>query len=762
MTSKNLFFNLMKEDAKRRLWMLAMTAVTFFFVFPVRAALLVSDYTKLYTAALANKTIVFQETLVKAEVLEKFMGWSSMQNALTFFLLFIFAAVCGLSGYSYLHSKKKADFYHSIPVKREKLFFASYFNGILLLAIPYLINLILATLLLQVKMGAGISWGTIFYNFLLQMLFFILLYSTMVLAVIMTGNVIVSLLGMMVFHLWAPAVGALLYGYHSTYFTTFFLESFPLRDGLNKISPLFWYIFNMDKDFLTIGSIWISVGVVIVITLLAVFLYRLRPSEAAGKAMAFKKSQAIIKFLLVIPMALSGSLFFRQMKDSTGWGVFGLICGLLLSYAIIEIIYNFDFRKMFAHKWQLISCGAVSAFVLVFFALDLPGYDSYLPGADKLSSGAIYCRYLDGDLQNDYYSTPVLEKSPSAESHDLYFQTASTTEIMEKMELKNVEEVLSMAEKGIKSTEESNNDYLHGSTGKGYRNLIIGYHLKTGKTVYRSYNYNMDMMEIDAELGAIYSQKEYKETAYPVLKETVDNITGVNFQEYGEYRHVKLSGESMTEELLTVYQKELLALSAETRKQESPIAHLQFKTKEVQEMIELLRTEKDGIHTSFNDYYYYPVYPSFTETISLLKECNISVGTFLNSENVEKIEVVRTRNDRDGYMEKPMAIEEEDVLTAEASRSSLVVKDKAEITELLDASVQQYYGENALNPVCGFVEMTVYVPRGTADNEKFESSDFSYKNTRGDSTVEYNTYRLYLDQDKIPDFLRESLPGSFD
>ena len=43
MTSKNLFFNLMREDLKRRLWAVALTFLTFFFSLPVAVALTLSE-----------------------------------------------------------------------------------------------------------------------------------------------------------------------------------------------------------------------------------------------------------------------------------------------------------------------------------------------------------------------------------------------------------------------------------------------------------------------------------------------------------------------------------------------------------------------------------------------------------------------------------------------------------------------------------------------------------------------------------------------
>lgn len=44
MTSKNLFFNLMKENTKQRLWTVALISLIFFFTFPVQTALLISSY----------------------------------------------------------------------------------------------------------------------------------------------------------------------------------------------------------------------------------------------------------------------------------------------------------------------------------------------------------------------------------------------------------------------------------------------------------------------------------------------------------------------------------------------------------------------------------------------------------------------------------------------------------------------------------------------------------------------------------------------
>ena len=46
MTSKNLFFNLMLEDLKRRIWAIALSFLTFFFMLPMATLMIISNRTR--------------------------------------------------------------------------------------------------------------------------------------------------------------------------------------------------------------------------------------------------------------------------------------------------------------------------------------------------------------------------------------------------------------------------------------------------------------------------------------------------------------------------------------------------------------------------------------------------------------------------------------------------------------------------------------------------------------------------------------------
>ena len=52
MTSKSLFFRLMKEDLKRRLWAFGLSFLTFFFAMPVLAAMGVTNLEQQYACLL--------------------------------------------------------------------------------------------------------------------------------------------------------------------------------------------------------------------------------------------------------------------------------------------------------------------------------------------------------------------------------------------------------------------------------------------------------------------------------------------------------------------------------------------------------------------------------------------------------------------------------------------------------------------------------------------------------------------------------------
>ena len=218
MISKNLFFKLEKEEWKRKLWLAALAFLAFFFALPVGMALNLSNTAERYDEMVESGQIML---VSRAESLtQTALNYvSASENGMMIFLVMVSAVVCGAASFSYLHNKKKVDFYHSIPVKRPMIFSVAFLAGILIPAAAYALNLLVAV---GVAAGYSVSPGEILplaaEGWAFHMLYFWFLYSVTVLAMMMTGNLVVGLLGTMVFFLYFPALGAVISGYFSTFF----------------------------------------------------------------------------------------------------------------------------------------------------------------------------------------------------------------------------------------------------------------------------------------------------------------------------------------------------------------------------------------------------------------------------------------------------------------------------------------------------------------------------------------------------------------
>ena len=678
MTSKNLFFNLMKEDLKRRLWAVALTFLTFFFALPVATALSLSGS--------RNMEETYYGLMYGARSILGF------QNGFIAVIIVLLSLILGVTSFSWLHSRKKVDFYHSLPVKREKLFFVNYLDGVLILFSTYAVNLLLGLLVALVN---GIVPGDIVpealgaFGFLL--LHFIMLYSVTVLAMVMTGNILVGILGTGVFHLYFPALLLLLDALYQEFFKTSYNGGSSITYKLlDKCSALTLYISNYSAfmDGAKSGSLVLRICAVILViaavTAAAVLLYRVRGSEAAGKAMAFKVSQPIIRIPIVILSALCGGLFFWYLHDSIGWAVFGLICGLLLSHCIIEIIYHFDFRKLFSSRISMAVCALAAALIFCGFRFDLFGYDKYIPKQSDLESVAV-------SLTNMEYWVDYGSAKMDDEDEYYWDYESSDTYIFSRMQLSDMDTALALVSEAVSQVEkEKERQYQWDSEdGDHYVSFSAKFKLKNGREVYRSYAvYGEEEYDL---IRKIYDSQDYRMAAYPVLEQTPENTGKIKVAQNSWTREVtrgsSKEGADYVDLILRTYQEEMTGLTSDVMEQQNPIAQIQFMT-DIQVQAEKSK-EKNGYSWRYNnvmDRGYYPVYPSFQKTIGLLEDCGIRLTTVTDAGEVIRADIdlyQLTKKDDSRYYDKDIT-------------SQLTVTDKEEVAALMETARLEDYSN--MNP----------------------------------------------------------------
>lgn len=699
MTSGSLFFKLQREDLKRRVWAIALLLLAFFFAMPVNLALNMENAENTHYFRYNNYEPFIQDgSMPQQQYQERLLALKTMLvedqagfgNGLLVFLMLTAAVVIGVSSFSYLHNKRKVDFYHSIPVRRELLFGVQFADGILITGAAFLIN---ACLLAGVSQAYGVPvssiMGCISRSFGLNMLYYCLNYVVVTVAMMMTGNMIVGLLGTGVFFFFMPGLMLLLMGYCETFFITtphsaWSSDGSLLLWGMKYLSPFSAYIMAVSQEFqkgegYTLALIN-TVFVFCVLTVLSLELYRKRPSEAAGKAMAFKRSKAPIRIILVLGAGLAGGMFFWALQSSLKWGLFGMIAAVVLSHCIIEIIYHFDFKKLFSHWIQLSVCLAAGVLFFLSFRYDWYGYDSYMPGKEDIASVSVDI----GEDSDWVWGNPAVQEGQRG---SLSFEYPVRYKRLEQeMRVTDVDTALILAEEGRryvledreyrlgKEREEtyaegeaalldpdsaSSVSVIGGADGptsvfvagklseKYYTQMTITYQMKNGRSVSRSYYFYLS--EVMDAYRKLYENEEYKNGLYYILNETPEKYALARYEE-GTCSSMVQDGADLGR-LFDAYKKDLAALTLDQRIEESPAGSLNFVSREVYDYVNqrkeaLLsyygsrKSHSDAaVEYMLDNTQSWPVYPSFTNTIEVLKSLGIELGSSFRAEHVKRIEV---------------------------------------------------------------------------------------------------------------------------
>ena len=678
MTSRNLFFKLMREDLKRKIWAIGLAFLSFFFWMPVNAAMSVSDLQQTYSRWIANGTTFGEGITAESRYAERLLGivetTIGMQNVLNVASIAVAAIVMALTGFLYLHSRKQVDFYHSIPVKREMIFTVKYLNGILIVLSMYLLNMFLAMGILAVnRVDISVLLPTGLMAFLVHAGGYLINYGLMVIAVVLTGNFFISILGGIVLFAYGPAIIALIQGLMYLFFETINLRGVSLEQMMVNASPLPYYIETVidgaERELAQYGQLIGSVGVMalvgVVMALVAMFLYRKRPSESTGKAMAFAITKAPIKILLVVPTTIAASLLFWNIYFSIPWAVFGFVMGLVVTHAIVEILYHFEFTKLFSNLHHMGLSAVLALAVIAVFRFDLVGYDSYKPTEKEFESASIHAASI---RDNQDYGMPYYYES-NGNSHQSWRYISTDQYVIDHMKYTDYEVVSKLADAGIaeamriRDDKYANVDHIY---EKGFwTTLEIGYNLTNGKTVYR--NYYVNVTELREAFDRMYENAEYKQGVVPVLSYKIENITGIYENHASKIQEVH-ADEALRAEILEAYKEEMIALTLEERSNETPVTSLRFLTVAEHEYIRVISHEKNPNYTGefrledMNYVNFFPVYPSFKKTLSLLAEAGIDDLGPVDADDVLRIEITGDYYvDEKAYYDAPVPYYEERV-----------------------------------------------------------------------------------------------------
>ena len=375
MTSGKYFSNLLREETRLQGWLTALSSVVFFFALPIPCLFAIQA-----SRERAGVTL-------NAYLTEPNMALSALLAGLS-----ILAAI---SAYGYLFSRSRTDFYHALPLRRVPSFFFRYLAGVIAVLPAFLVNLALA-LLLSLRYWDSLLLGELLFRTGCYLILFLLSYATAVLAVTLCGNLFISLCAVAVLNGALPVLVLGLPSAFAVFHPTFYYDDARIFSVAKALSPIVQLFRHHTGRSLLLFAL-----VAAALTALGCLAFRLRPSEGAGKALAFPQLHAPVKYLVMAVLTLFLAIFFQSIaapQYATAWFCFGLLVGALLSHAVMEMLLEFDVTAFKQHLRGLAVFCAVTAAAAAFVICDPTGYDNYLPQRSELAGVTV-----SGDILPEPY-----------------------------------------------------------------------------------------------------------------------------------------------------------------------------------------------------------------------------------------------------------------------------------------------------------------------------------------------------------------------
>lgn len=650
--------NIIKNNLKQKIWLTGCVTLMFALVGPM---MILMSYEN------EKKFAMTKEALVQA--MEQFF----LPNIFCDFVPTVIAyVIIAIVFFGYLFSKKQVDLFHSIPVDRKNLFICNYISGVIVYLIALLVDNVLCIFVaIPNQFMSATSWKNLFIALLINLVHFLFGYSVTIVGIMLTGNVLTAIGATSAISLIFPAVFEI-----ADYLESYFYVTYGARYSVNPtlsvkyswLSPWASYATIIDRcrnmndylyyaeSFKAIPSLVMPLIMTIVAIVTGYLIYTKRPSEAAGRAIAFRKLRPYIEIPAVMICGLLGLVFTTTSVNTykSVWVWIGLVLGVLLSHFILEVIINESFKAILSHKIQLLCTLAVtSAIVLVFF-FDMTGYDRYVPDTEKVVSAGIYFEDIDSNLNimnvsendnsnglydvtykdgtthafsNRFTDAALIEKivgianigttcvddmiedrynrndSAYYYERDFYGKASSVESLNVSLE-DSKEEGLSFEEEYENAKQWMEMNGIH-KLDKDYvrkTSIRVCYELNGGRIVTRYYN--IPLSKVLSAINEVYKTEEYKDVHFTLDDEyKKDVIHKVDVYDGFDDKIVSVTDDEK-DRLLRTYLSELKTLDIDTISN-VPIGRIAPLVK-VSEVYD----------ETFSGYY---IYPEFTKTIDLIK-----------------------------------------------------------------------------------------------------------------------------------------------
>ena len=420
--------------------------------------------------------------------------------------------VCGMTVFSYLQNPSSANYIHSLPLSRSKLFGANVLSGLLMIAAPIVVNGIIMSIY-AACMGYPMFFGWMIVTFICcSAVFAITAFAAMV-----SGNTLMHLFNACFFNgvlaliliVFIELCDSMLLGYEtSDGLMTFMLYSNALTASIGEASRALICVVYLIVALIALGVAWA--------------IYKKRPIERTGESLIFSWTRALLFLICVFSGAILIGLFTAVIMSTDSITRFdhnmivGMLIGGLATFVVGSILIDRS-AKIFTKRNILPAAIALALAFAVSGAVnaDVLGYSKYVPEAKDIKSVCV-------DVQNTALLTAYDDENTSANFFPGY--AGYYNDVAEVKEIGGTLYPCFGSEESIDAVTDLQENLIDQKMDDMVMidTVRFVYELNSGKTVRRSYDLYVPVEEeetavqksvdpkIREAVGKLYDSREFK------------------------------------------------------------------------------------------------------------------------------------------------------------------------------------------------------------------------------------------------------------
>ena len=323
----------------------------------------------------------------------------------------LYAVLCAMMVWSYLYNSRSVGLAHTLPIRREGLFFTNFLSGMAMMLIPYVV---IGALCVLVSVAGGcfdLKGLIVTILTVLGLSFFYFASATLV--AFITGNVfalpavyfLLHFLAVLLDWLVSTFAQGFLFGLSGGYTgvvewlsPTVYLENqVRVNSTYETITTQTSRLTAVSLENFWLIGVYALVGVVLLV--LAWLLYRRRRSESAGDVVAVGWMKPVFRFGTAALAALLGGialyeLFWRNFQGGQYYDVLPMVVCMLVAGAIGYYAASMLLAKslkVFRGSWKgmaLVAAGCVALCCVLHF--DLLGVEDRVPEVSQVKKVHLY------------------------------------------------------------------------------------------------------------------------------------------------------------------------------------------------------------------------------------------------------------------------------------------------------------------------------------------------------------------------------------